>query len=71
MKDSKENKGGKRRKGEEKNGKGSKGQVGESKENWTLLHILLVSECHVDVRCVLFVTTYGFGILEVMSGALC
>ena len=45
--------------------------IGESKENWALLHILLVSECHVDVRCVHFVITYGFGILEVMSGVLC
>ena len=45
--------------------------IGESKENWALLHILLVSECHVDVTCVLFVITYGFGILEVMSGVLC
>ena len=45
--------------------------VGESKENWALLHILLVSECHVDLRCVHFVITYGFGILEVMPGVLC
>ena len=45
--------------------------IGESKENWALLHILLVSECLVDVRCLHFVIIYGFGILEVMSGVLC